>query len=125
MADRDEDLIGNLAALVAAVLDGDMPEAGTLAGHLTMRLGATRPAVAGVEAELRAALRFDPAGLAEITAMTGETKQSLNYLMGAPGSPRPVHLARMKVWRRSEVAVWWASIGREVSWTDTPEEGRQ
>ena len=80
--------------------------------------------------------RFDPVGLREISAMTGESTANLNYLMssapmsngtviqrpaGSPPPPRPVQLARMKVWRRSEVAVWWAAIGREVSWTDSPE----
>ena len=119
--DVDDDLVGHLAVVVAAVLAGYAPAARSTA-YLTARLSGDSPAV---EAGLRAALRFDPAGLAEIKAMTGESVQNLNYLMGSPGAPRPVQLARMKVWRRSEVAVWWASIGREVSWTDTPGEERR
>jgi predicted DNA-binding transcriptional regulator AlpA len=97
------------------------------AGDISLRLtgnATVTPAVLAVTPALRRALRFDPVGLAEISAMTGETAQNLNYLMGGPGVPRPVQLARMKVWRRSEAAAWWASIGREVSWTDTPEPPR-
>ena len=121
MACRDDDVIGDLAAIVAAVLDGDLPAAVARGENLAARLGATWPGAIGVEGALRAELRFDPVGLAEIAAMTGETAQLLNYLMGTPGAPQPVHLARMKVWRRSDVVVWWGSIGREVFWTDAPE----
>ena len=133
MTDRyEDDMIGHIAVVVAAALTGRTPGARSTA-YLTSRLGGDRLTV---EAELREALRFDPVGLAEIAVMTGQSKQNLKYLMssapmsngtviqrpaGSPPPPRPVQLARMKVWRRSEVAVWWAAIGREVSWTDAPE----
>jgi predicted DNA-binding transcriptional regulator AlpA len=119
VTDRDTDLIGRIAALVAAALACDQVSPGLYAGDVCARLGLGGDADAGeVHAALRAALRFDPVALAEIAEMTGESTANLNYLLSAPGSPRPVRLARMKVWRRSEVAVWWASIGREVAWTD-------
>ena len=125
MADRDTALIGRLAALVAAVLACDQVSPGLYAGDVCARLDLGQDADAGeVHAALRAALRFDPVALAEIAQMTGESTANLNYLMSAPGSPRPVRLARMKVWRRSEVVVWWASIGREVAWTDAPDLSR-
>jgi predicted DNA-binding transcriptional regulator AlpA len=122
MSGENEDLIGRLAELVAAVLAGDQVSAGVHAGDVSLRLDARE---ALVEPALRRVLRFDPVGLAEISAMTGESVQNLNYLMREWDPPPPVRLARMKVWRRSEVAVWWASIGREVTWTDTPEPPRQ
>jgi predicted DNA-binding transcriptional regulator AlpA len=119
----ERDIIGQLAALVAAVLDADDVSAALHAADIRSRWTGR-----WVEAGLRRALDFDPAargfdpvGLAEIAQMTGESVQNLNYLMGAAGAPQPVRLARMKVWRRSEVARWWASIGREVAWTDTTE----
>jgi predicted DNA-binding transcriptional regulator AlpA len=120
VADRDTDLIGRLAALVVAAYTRDSERAGMVAGDVCARLGlAWDETEAGeVHAALRAALRFDPVALAEIAGMTGESTANLNYLLSAPGSPRPVRLARMKVWRRSEVVVWWASIGRKVTWTD-------
>jgi predicted DNA-binding transcriptional regulator AlpA len=120
MANRDTDMIGQLAALVVAAYTRDSERAGVVAGEIGSRLGLAGedPDAGEVHAALRAALRFDPVALAEIAGMTGESTANLNYLMSAPGSPRPVRLARMKVWRRSEVAVWWASIGREVTWTD-------
>jgi predicted DNA-binding transcriptional regulator AlpA len=121
MPDRDTDMIGQLAALVVAVLARDHAAAEARAGEIGSRLGTREDAEPGaVHAALRAALRFDPVALAEIAEMTGESTANLNYLLSAPGSPRPVRLARMKVWRRSEVVVWWGSIGREVTWTDTP-----
>jgi hypothetical protein len=118
------DAIGYLAAIVAAALGGDLAAARARSADLEALLAAKWPGARGVGGGLRAELRFDPVGLAEIAAMTGETAQNINYLMGAstsPPPPRPVQLARMKVWRRSEVVVWWSSIGREVFWTDTPE----
>lgn len=54
---------------------------------------------------------FDPVGIAEIAAMTGDSKQNLNYLMNLPGAPEPVELARMKVWRKSEVVQYLGKIG--------------
>jgi len=130
MTDRyEDDMIGHIAVVVAAALTGRTPGARS-AAYLTSRLGGDRLTV---EAELREALRFDPVGLAEIAVMTGQSKQNLNYLLadvpvsngrmierpaGSPEPPVPVRLARMKVWRRSQVAVWWAACGRE---TDAPE----
>lgn len=54
---------------------------------------------------------FDPAGLAEIAALTDPpmSTQLADYIMGAPGAPEPVQLARMKVWRLSEAAAWVAA----------------
>lgn len=114
------DAIRSLAALVTAVLDTDLPTVRAIGENLTAQLAVNCPGARGIEGALRAELRFDPVGLAEIAAMTGETAQLINYLMGTPGAPAPVRLARMKVWRRSEFVVWWSSIGREVSWTDAP-----
>jgi hypothetical protein len=119
MTDHDEDLIGHLATIAAAVLNGQLPAARAAAADLAALLDLELLG-ADLAAEVRMALRFDPVGLAEISAMTGESKQNLNYLMAGSGVPAPVRLARMKVWRRQAVVVWWASIGREVSWTDEP-----
>jgi predicted DNA-binding transcriptional regulator AlpA len=104
--DDDDDLIGLLAGLVAAVLAGDL----VVARSRARRIAAQLPP----GAELRAAV-FDPVGLAEIAAWTGESKQNLNYLMGSASAPEPVRLARMKVWRQSEVGDWWSSMGREIA----------
>ena len=74
---------------------------------------------------------FDPVGLTEIAAMTDPpmTRQHAAWLMGQEGAPEPRLLARMKVWRRSEVepylkehsarvAAGWRPIARD------PESGR-
>jgi hypothetical protein len=120
VADRD-DMIGDLAALVAAVLAGDLAAARARGGDLTSRLGTAGGDAGAVEAALRRALQFDPVGLAEISKMTGETIQNLNYLMNVPEAPAPAaRLARMKVWRRGDVVRFFESMGRPVSWTDTP-----
>jgi len=110
----DDMIIRHLTAVVVAALAGDHPAAQADANGLRVLLGVGPLEFADA---LRVALRFDPVGLAEIAEMTGESKQLLDYLLRGHGAPRSVQLARMKVWRRSEVAVWWASIGREVSWT--------
>lgn len=51
---------------------------------------------------------FDPVGIAEITQMTDPpmSKQHAAWLMADQDAPKPVHLARMKVWRRAEAAAW-------------------
>jgi predicted DNA-binding transcriptional regulator AlpA len=110
----DDVIIRHLTAVVVAALDGDLPAARADAEGIVVLLGV---GVNEFDAALRVALRFDPVGLAEVAEMTGESKQLLDYLLRGPGAPRPVHLARMKVWRRSEIVVWWASLGRELSWT--------
>jgi hypothetical protein len=53
---------------------------------------------------------FDPVGLAEIAAITGDTQMNVDYLMGRPGAPEPVELARGKVWRESEVRAYFGAI---------------
>lgn len=110
MADRD-DMIRGLAALVAAVLAGDRAAARARGGDLASRLGLSGAGELGAaEAALLTALRFDPVGLIEIAAMTGDSPQSVNYLLGLPGAPEPVALARGKVWRESEVVPYFAGI---------------
>lgn len=54
---------------------------------------------------------FDPVGLAEIAAMTDPpmSAQLARYVMGRASAPKPVQLARLKVWRRSEVAPYLRS----------------
>jgi len=54
---------------------------------------------------------FDPVGIREISVMTGDTPQSVNYLMGLPGAPEPVPLSQGRVWRGSEVAGYYAALG--------------
>lgn len=111
MADRD-DMIRGLAALVAAVLAGDRAAARARGGDLASLLGLSGVGDLGaVEAALLTALRFDPVGLIEIAAMTGDSPQSVNYLMGLPGAPEPAQLARGKVWPRQPVAEYFARIG--------------
>lgn len=108
MAERD-DMISALAALVTAVRDGARAAALAGARDLASRLGDGD--AAEVEAELRAALRFDPVGLAEIGRLTTDSAANLHYLMNLPGAPEPVRLARMKVWRQSDVVPYLAQIG--------------
>lgn len=110
MAERDE-LISDLAALIVAVLSQMEAAAWVRIVALASRLGVGEDDDQGaVEAALRRALAFDPVGLAEIAAMTGDSTANLNYLMNLAEAPAPVRLARMKVWRRSEVTGYLGRI---------------
>jgi hypothetical protein len=69
---------------------------------------------------------FDPVGLAEIAAMTDPpvSAQHARYVMGLEGAPEPVALARMKVWRRSEVAPYLDAYAARLAagWRPVPRD---
>jgi hypothetical protein len=111
MGDREVGMIGRLAALVAAVLDGDQVSAGAYAGDVCLWVTGAAGSPDAVEAGLLAALRFDPVGIAEIAEMAGESKQNANHLMGLPGAPAAVQLSRGKVWRAAEVRAFLTALG--------------
>jgi hypothetical protein len=78
--------------------------------------GGAAESFTGYDAAMTREDGFDPVGITEIAGLPDPpmSKQLAVYVMNGEEAPEPVQLARMKVWRASEVIPYLRAGGRKV-----------